>query len=369
MSDNLLLTLLGTVGIGALIMSMNKEEEIRENWWGNIQFSAAAEPLQNVKGANGQMTTTAVSANNPATVSSGLSTLSKMNVQQSMAALSSAKMAAASMGGNDDPNPNNVEMERFTYDRYNNENTYEPYQYDHQYSPSLGSSQVTRNDYVTYPNFEQSVMQPSPSLNLPAQIRYNPPSMNTMGITENFQCNKNNVFQSNGMDHANVVENFMSMDQTNPNPGSNYAYGNYNETIKKAAVNSPITLGSMEAGQGAPPENVMIYDRYMVVPGKSAGRFNRSNGVVDRIRGDLPICVDPCQKGWFASPGNPSQLTVGALNIIGGNTSQGNAVSNMVTLYGGQVSNLPSSGEGNPQLNLLSKVSPSSGTTSVSAFA
>lgn len=366
MSDNLLLTLLGTVGIGALVMSMNKEEEIRENWWNGIQFSAYAQPEQVIKGPDGKTTVSDVSAQNPQSIASGLSTLAKTSVQQSMAALSQAQMAASSLSGDDaNPNPNNIEMERFTYDRYGN--TYEPYQYDRQYSPSLGSSQVTGNDYVTYPNFEQSVMQPSPSLNLPAQIRYNPPSMNTMGITENFQCNKNNAF--NAMDHANVVENFMAVDQTNPNPGSNYASGNYNETIKKAAVNSPITLGSMEAGQGAPPENVMIFDRYMVVPGKSAGRFNRSNGVVDRIRGDLPICVDPCQKGWFASPGNPSQLTVGALNIIGGNTSQGNAVSNMVSLYGGQVSNLPSSGQGNPQLNLLSEVRPSSGTTTVSAFA
>jgi hypothetical protein len=367
MSDNLLLTLLGTVGIGALVMSMNKEDEIRENWWGNIQLAAYDQPMQVVKGADGKTIVTDVSASNPQSVAAGLSTLASVAVKQSMASLSSAQSAAAAFGGNDNPNANNVQLtdtnEGFRYgNRY--DNTYEPYQYDARYSPSLGSSQVTANDYVTYPNFEQSVMQPSPSLNLPAQIRYNPPSMNTMGITENFQCNKNNA-----LDHANVVENYMSNDQSNPNPGSNYSSGNYNETIKKAAVNSPITLGSMEAGQGAPPENVMIYDRYMVVPGKSAGRFNRSNGVVDRIRGDLPICVDPCQKGWFASPGNPSQLTVGALNIIGGNTSQGNAVSNMVSLYGGQVSNLPSSGEANPQLNLLSKVSPSSGTTSVSAFA
>jgi hypothetical protein len=138
--------------------------------------------------------------------------------------------------------------------------------------------------------------------------------------------------------------------------------------VKEAAEASKLPIGSMEAGQGPPPENVVMFDRYMIVPGKSAGRFNRSNGVVDRIRGDLPVCVDPCQKGWFQSPGNPSQLTVGALSVIGGSGEQANAITNFTQLYGGNPSVMPGSGRGNPQLQMLSQVAPTSGTVSVSSF-
>ena len=246
------------------------------------------------------------------------------------------------------------------------EDVHENYEYTREnYQPALGADQVTDQPYVSYPGYEQSITAPSPSLNLPAEIRYNPPSLNMMGITENFVPPSRPM---SNMDYANVVEDYMSMDQTNPAPKAGYAAGNYNQAVKEAVESSKLPIGSMEAGQGAPPENVMMFDRYMIVPGKSAGRFNRGNGIVDRIRGDLPVCVDPCQKGWFQSPGNPSQLTVGALGVIGGNSEQSNSITNFTKLYGANTAVLPSSGRGNPQLQMLSSVAPSTGVVNVTAF-
>lgn len=337
-NDNLILTLLGAVGLCAFVMSLNKKDEVRENWWGNIQFTSQEEKVSMKDGVPTQ-----VDASNPATIKSGLQQLQKLGNQQMMQQLQ--QIQKVSIGG-DKPL-----QEAFTYNTH--------------YEPTLGSSQVTTNDYVSYPNFDQSVMAPSPSLNLPAHIRYNPPSLNTMGITENFVPPR----QMNNMDYAGVVENYMSTDNNNPTPSSGYAAGNYNKAVKEASEASKLPIGSMEAGQGAPAENVMMFDRYMIVPGKSAGRFNRGNGIVDRIRGDLPICVDPCQKGWFQSPGNPSQLTVGALGVIGGSGEQANAITNFTKLYGANTAVMPSSGRGNPQLQMLQQVTPeASGTVQVTSF-
>lgn len=336
-NDNLILTLLGAVGLCAFAMSLNKKEEVRENFWNSIQFTSKDDKVHIVDGVPTQMDNS-----NPATIKGGLQQLQKLGNQQMMQQMQ--QLQQVSIGG-DKP-----QVENFTYDTY--------------YQPALGSSQVTTNDYVSYPGFDQSVVAPSPSLNLPAQIRYNPPSLNTMGITENFVPPR----QMNNMDYAGVVENYMSMDSNNPSPSAGYAAGNYNQAVKEASEASKLPIGSMEAGQGAPPENVMMFDRYMIVPGKSAGRFNRGNGIVDRIRGDLPICVDPCQKGWFQSPGNPSQLTVGALGVIGGSGDQANAITNFTKLYGANTPIMPSSGRGNPQLQMLQQVSPTMGTTQVTAF-
>lgn len=327
-NDNLILTLLGGVGLCALVMSLNKKDEIRENFWNAIQFTSQE-----------------IDASDPVTIKGGLQQLQKVGNQQLMQQMQ--QLQQVSIGGEKPMAEKKESVERFTYDSH--------------YQPTLGSAQVTNYDYVSYPGFQQSVSAPSPSLNLPAQIRYNPPSLNTMGVTENFVPPR----QMSNMDYAGVVENYMSTDSNNPSPPSGYAAGNYDQAVNEAAEASKLPIGSMEAGQGAAPENVMMFDRYMIVPGKSAGRFNRGNGIVDRIRGDLPICVDPCQKGWFQSPGNPSQLTVGALGVIGGSGDQANAISNFTKLYGANTPILPSSGRGNPQLQMLQQVSPSSGTNEV----
>ena len=339
MSDNLLLTLLGAVSVGALVMSMNKEEEVRENWWAGIQLSANRITMQR----NPDGSTSEVSISNPAQIKSQLDRLH-------------IKASEQLCGKCDNQNAFN---ETNLDDGYTEE-SYTPS------TPSLGSGMVTGNDYVSYPTYNQTITAPSPSLGLPAQIRYNPPSLNDMGITENFSCNNRPV------SNKTIVENYMSMDQSNLNPGAGYAAGNYDKTIKDVVADSNqsalVVSGRGIENEKASTDNVVIFDRYMVVPGKAAGRFNRGNGIVDRIRGDLPVCVDPCQKGWFASPGSPADLTVGALSVIGGGGEQANAVANFKQMYGGQLSNLPSSGGTDPKLNMISQITPTNNTVSVKSF-
>lgn len=339
MSDNLLLTLLGAVSVGALVMSMNKEEEVRENFWAGIQLGTRRVTME--KHPDG--TYSAVDFRNPVHVKSQLD---KLHIE-----------ASSQLCGKCD---NQNQLNDTNLDDGYTEELYTPR------TPSLGSGMVTDNDYVSYPNFNQTITAPSPSLNLPAQIRYNPPSLNDMGITENFTCNNRPVA------NKTIVENYMSMDQSNPNPGAGYAAGNYNKAVNDVindSNQSALVVSGRNIETDTPSsDNVVIFDRYMVVPGKSAGRFNRGNGIVDRIRGDLPVCVDPCQKGWFASPGSPADLAKGALDIIGGSSSQGNAVANFKNMYGGEDPILPSSGGTDPKLNMISQVTPTNNTVSVKAF-
>lgn len=339
MSDNLLLTLLGAVSVGALVMSMNKDEEVRENFWNGIQLSASRVTMEQRPDG----TFSEVDFNNPIHVKSQLD---KLHIK-----------ASDQLCGKCD---NQKQLNDTNLDDGYTEELYTPH------TPSLGSGMVTGNDYVSYPNFNQTITAPSPSLGLPAQIRYNPPSLNEMGITENFSCNNRPV------SNQTIVENYMSMDQSNPNPGAGYAAGNYNKAIKDVIADSNqsalVVSGRGVEDAGSSSDNVVIFDRYMVVPGKSAGRFNRGNGIVDRIRGDLPVCVDPCQKGWFASPGSPADLTVGALSVIGGGGEQANAVANFKQMYGGQLANLPSSGGTDAKMNMISQVTPTNNTVSVKAF-
>ncbi len=357
MSDNLLLTLLGAVGIGALVMGMNKDDEIKEDFWNSIQLAAKRETVRvTVDKKTGKRTESVVPFNETAvTTKKSLQRIKKAQNQQLMAKL--ATNQKLSFGG---PVEETYEP-RQNYDQDVQENFEIPY---HQ---ALGSSQVTGDSYVSYPNFEQSVPQPSPSLNLPAQLRYNPPSLDKMGITEAFQCNR----PMTNMDHANVVEGFMSMDQTNPNPGAGYAGGNYNTVVadaenSKSATNlqTQLPVGTMDS-QG---ENTMLFDRSITVPGKAAGRFNRGNGIVDRISGDLPVCVDPCQKGWFASPGKPSDLAIGALSYIGGEGSASNELTNFVQINGGLPAISKTTADTNAVTNMIAQTTPTSGLLQVSSF-
>ena len=329
MSDNVLLTLLGAVGIGALVMGMN-QEEVKEDWWAGINFRAEKKRVQVTTDENGRILHEQ-QLDGP-DIDQGMQELQRVNVQQTMTNLQSVQ--SVSFGDNDT-------KENFEH-----------------YSPSLGSGTMTGNHYVSYPDYQQTVNQPSPSLGLPAIIRYNMPSDDKIGITSNFRG-------------PTVVEGWQSQDRNNPNPGQGYSAGNYNELVGEVHhKNGELNVSSKELGvkTGQLGENVMIFDRYMTVPGKSAGRFNRGNGIVDRIRGDLPVCVDPCQKGWFASPGNPAQLTVGALGVIGGGGEQANAIANFTKLYGTDYAQLPSSGALNAQQNIIGSTQAQNGTVMTSGF-
>lgn len=306
MSDNLILTLLGAVGVGALVMGMNDTKEVKENFWGsfpfkaNLQYSSARAGAAQAAMATGQPIGSSVQAAPNA-----------INFANYSAVHNPAR--TASQG---------VVLERFS-------NNAEQSQ---RYTPSLGAAPVTGDSYphVSYPSFQQSIPKPSPSLNLPAQIRYNPPSLDKMGITEAYQCNTKVQKPTNAMDYAGMVkENYMAPTPGNPNPGSNYAAGNYNSALKQAQQDFPpcngkvadaLPVGTMDmVSPSGDTENYMVFDQAMTTTLKT-GRF-RLRGVADLVRGDLPVCVDPCQKGWFQSPGSPADLAQGALQAIAGHNS------------------------------------------------
>jgi len=327
MNDNVFLTLLGAVGIGALVMGMN-QEEVKENFWYSIQLQSKKGRVKVTKDKYGNVIN---EEEIPEDIHGGMQQLQQVANQQMMQSLQANQ---------------SVEL-----------GTRENFQHP---SNSLGSGQVTGNQYVSYPDYQQSITQPSPSLGLSTSIRYNPASTNMMGITDAFHCNQ-----------TPVVEGWQSQDPANPAPVAGYSAGNYNKLsgqVREDANSMNANMEMLGDKVGQLGENVMIFDRYMTVPGKSAGRFNRGNGIVDRIRGDLPVCVDPCQKGWFASPGNPSQLTVGALAMIGGQGEQANAIANFTTLYGAPSTAMQHSGRGNAQMTMLSMAAPTGGSVQTTAF-
>ena len=184
----------------------------------------------------------------------------------------------------------------------------------------LGARDVTNLPYVTpTSHLNQNVNQPSPCLNLPSSIRYNPPSTSNMGITDNFQ-------------NKNIRENYT----VNPNYSSS--------PLPKQEVNQNFNYPEndlLAAGEMKDPfdgKEVMIYDRPMTTTLK-VGRF-AGRGTRDLIRGDLPIAPSS-HTGWFSTPADPSALTKGALQAMGGESESTKTMNSFMKIYG-DVSNVGS---------------------------
>ena len=322
MSDNLLLTVLGAVGIGALVMGLKENDnQIKEEFVQGYSFNRKME-----KEIGNECSRTAVNfATNPS-LQQSIQTISKLNKEgvpqaQQIAHLQNQSMnRVASQKANIQKAMAPVESfstlkEGFSYP-----------------SQNLGSSAVTRNDYVSYPQFNQSTPLQSPSLNLPAQIRYNPPSLNNMGIT--------NAYQNQPMDYAGVVEGYTSVNtyEKNPQLMSTGFNNNVTETNpssflgalnngtksyannKDSPVQGGIPMSDMDSGamNNKNANNIMMFDRAIYSTGKGGGWRAHSRGDTDHIRGDLAVCVDPCQKGWFQSSLKPTDLVGGAMNVLMG---------------------------------------------------
>jgi hypothetical protein len=282
MSD-FVLAVIGSIGILALTMSMNKEKNIREDF--NTGF-----PFRNSK-------------------------LEKV-VKDQYGNIHSLKM---------DQYPNVNCGKKETKKPKSTEN----YHSSH-VGKGLGSSQVTDSPYFTpTPNYNQNVNKPSPSLNLPAYIRYNPPSLDKMGITEDYQCKS-----------APIRENYESC--TKPNVsymsgmqdygGPNYTASPLPDIPKNPFINVPIDgispAGEIDSFNGSP---VMVFDRPMTTSLKP-GRFAQ-RGVCDFIRGDLPVAPNPCQ-GWFSTPADPTALRKGALQAIAGENESSTVLNKFMKIYG-----------------------------------
>jgi hypothetical protein len=348
MSDNLLLTILGAVGVGALVMGLNKNDQtIREDWNMIPSFQKTNVTAQ-IQGNN--ISTANFARNVP--LHNAVQTVSRLQRAGVSQDEQVAHLKAQAVSSN---SRNKAALQRaFNPSQLTQQSV------EHYSSPSqLGSSAVTGNDYVSYPQFNQSTPLQSPSLNLPAQIRYNPPSLNNMGITESYQ--------SQPMDYAGLIEGFSDKPNRmnvatyvqNPsginvqggqlNQGTGYVanvdsfvgamnQGNKKYSDQKDIVQGTLPLSTMESGvQGnAAVQNVVNYDQFVYSTGKRGGWRSSSSGGSDLIRGDLAVCVDPCQKGWFQSSLQPKDLTVGAMNVLmgSGESSENDTTAKFARSYG-----------------------------------
>jgi len=388
MSDNLLLTVLGAVGVGALLLGMKEKENIKENFGPNGPLGLGGR-IERVRYNKKTGKTTAVNfAKTPTALKQNLKQITKMenagvtNPSQQLATLQTMAIARAN---------NQTQFARDSLPQVGQVGSVENYAPPN--NQSLGSGMVTSNDYVSYPQFNQSTPQQSPSLNLPAQIRYNPPSLNNMGITSAYQSDSSNLY--NGMDYANLVEGYRQDIKTGvPNPeqmkdGRNRTEGSltnsssYLAALKDAAKSysgtkdsSPVNalpLSDMDSslGDDEDAENTMIYDRFIYANGRNGGWRSSSSGSSDLIRGDLAVNVDPCQKGWFQSSLTPADLRRGALSVIAG--SDGNSNNNAAQLASqyGSISSLNQGQNNVPSVlqKMLSTTGVGGSVASVSAFA
>ena len=387
MSDNLLLTVLGAVGVGALLLGMKEKENIKENWGpqGMLGLTVRRERVK-VNKNDPQQKSAVNFAKTPQDLKQNLNQIQKMaragvtDPVQQMATLHNQAVARAN---------GQAQLTRASLPQLSSVETY--------VAPndvSLGSGMVTRNDYVSYPQFNQSTPQQSPSLNLPSQIRYNPPSLNNMGITSAYQSDSNHLF--NGMDYANLVEGYRQDIKTGvPNPeemkdGRNRVTGSianpdsylsalkqgiksYSGNKDSVPVNSlPLSDMDSSLGDDQEAENTMIYDRFIYANGRNGGWRASSAGSSDLIRGDLAVNVDPCQKGWFQSSLTPADLRRGALTVIAGpNGDSNNTAAQLASQYG--AATLPLSQGQNNVPTVLQKMLSTTGVggnvATVSSFA
>lgn len=199
----------------------------------------------------------------------------------------------------------------------------------------LGARDITNSPYVTpTPHYNQTVNQPSPSLNLPSLLRYNPPSLSKMGITENFQEKR----------QTPVREDYNSREMCNK-PQHPYMSSNVYE-VPAGYTASPLPKPVMNTQFQVPEDNlskagnisdplsgneVMVFDRPMTTTLK-VGRF-ALKGCRDLIRGDLPVAPNNHQ-GWFATPADPSALSKGALQAIGGESESTKVMNKFMEIYG-----------------------------------
>jgi hypothetical protein len=156
-----------------------------------------------------------------------------------------------------------------------------------------------------------------------------------MGITT--------AYQSDPMDYAGLVEGYTQVKGYPKNPEGIDLYGgqvnrssgniansnNYLAAIDNGNKNygagdlissGNLPLSSMDSGLTENPSasNTMLFDRFIYSTSKGGGHRSTVSGGTDFIRGDLAVCVDPCQKGWFQASAQPKNLRTGAIQMLAG---------------------------------------------------
>jgi len=304
MSDNLLLTLLGAVGIGALVMGMNTEN-VKENWVGmeHIKVDRVKMYIDPKTGEE-----RAVEANDEDVERAVLNigkAVRKDEMQKRNLELA-RKQKQVKENYEDDmysplatlpPQTENYEddLRKFNLEPYSDD---EPLQtrppggpeYWPEHEPQLGSGMVANDFFHRVPQFNQSIPQPSPDMqNLGMPARMHQPGV--QGYTDAF---------NQPMQYASLIGTRENFEDPKPSVRPQQIMGSAN--LPPTDMNNPSQA----------PENVVVFERLMAST-KGGGRF-RQKGSVDYIRGDIPVCPDPCQNGWFKSSAKPQDvLQVGAV--------------------------------------------------------
>lgn len=334
-----MLTVLGAVGVGALLMSMKENNKVKEEW--NVG------KLNMVRTQLGQDDNGCLQSYNFAVNLPFQNSVKQAMALQQQGVSQQEIMSTLSNTNQEIRNQNLSTIYQGVNSSIASPMTRENYDNN---SPSLGSSAVTRNDYVSYPGFDQTIPERSPSLNLGRNVTYNPTSLNNMGITEAYQSRVEKPL-SNAMDFSRVVkEEFNDRPpeysiQASGLPPTGFVQNakSFNDAMNKGneaakgkdssfiSENSLLPLGSMDSGNG---QNVVMFDRFIYSGTRTGGWRQGGKGDSDLIRGDLAVCVDPCQKGWFQSSLGPANLRTGALQYLGGQSEQSMSVGAMAKVYG-----------------------------------
>ena len=285
------LAIVGTIGIAALVMSMNSENKkvVKEDFLAGFGFKTKVQKVvQNKNGGENAL---------------------QVDVDPNVRCKSNQ-------------NQKENQMKPKMVENYSNSK---------HVGSGLGSSDVTKMPFISTATYNQNVNQPSPSLNLPAYIRYNAPSLSNMGITENFQqrpsSTRENYETSATCGTPNIP--YMSSNSNYPYPGPNYSA----TPIPKAemVLNHPEDNLAKAGEVNIFGEEVMVFDRPMTTTLK-VGRF-AGRGTRDLIRGDLPVAPNT-HCGWFSTPADPSALSKGALQAIAGENESSTVLNKFMEIYG-----------------------------------
>jgi len=195
----------------------------------------------------------------------------------------------------------------------------------------LGSAAITTQPYISQPNYQQSVVQNRPDVQLSSWQRVAPPPRDLMGMAPTCETNK-------------TVENFTverfkqdGVDLGPEYPGPGFAEGNYNELTGYQSCDQDTNVQDVQqfATSGSEVPNVIVYDRLMTTTSGISTRTNRNAGDTDKFRGDLAIVPDPNTGSSFGyATANPVNLQLGALQHAMPTTSEQKTLKAFVKAYG-----------------------------------
>ena len=198
----------------------------------------------------------------------------------------------------------------------------------------LGARDNTNMPFIhPTPHLNQTVNKPSPSLNLPSLLRYNAPSLSDMGVTDDYQCN-GSIRENYGVNEP-TKRGAIKMESTGNGDAYDMMVPNYSAVPSPAATPNPRypkdNLAPAGVLDGFDGKEVMVFDRPMTTTLK-VGRF-AGRGTRDLIRGDLPCAPNP-HTGWFSTPADPTALTKGALQVMGGDSESTTTMNKFMEIYG-----------------------------------